>query len=185
MSSLILRLRDFWTNLSAREQILVGAVASMSIFALLYFGIIIPIADYANRASERIVSIEQQINAMQRLRSEHAEIQSRLFGVEERIRNQRGQPNIRTLLETLAKQSEVRIDSMEERQAGKNDHYVETKVEVALKDISLSQAITYLHNIEASDQQLSVKSLRIKGRNSASDEQTLDVTFSVSSFEAI
>jgi hypothetical protein len=70
---------------------------------------------------------------------------------------------------------------MEERQAGKNDQYVETKVEVSLKNVSLSQTITYLHKIESASQQLSVKSLRIKGRQDKS--QLLDVTFSVSSFE--
>jgi len=70
---------------------------------------------------------------------------------------------------------------MEERQAGKDDHYIETKVEVALKNVTLNQAVKYLENIESANRQLSVKSLRIKGRQDRS--QLLDVTFSVSSFE--
>ncbi len=107
-----------------------------------------------------------------------------LTGVEERIQNQRGRQNIRTLLESLAKKSSVRIASMEERQAGKNDHYVETKVEVSLKGVSLNQTIKYLHNIEDSDQQLSVKGLRIRSKKKAEDAETLDVTFFVSSYRA-
>ena len=75
---------------------------------------------------------------------------------------------------------------MEERQAGKNDHYVETRGdEVTLKNVSLSQTIKYLHNIEESDQQLSVKGLRIKARKAGAESQLLDITFSVSSFQAI
>ena len=70
---------------------------------------------------------------------------------------------------------------MEERQASKNDQYVETKVEVALKNVSLSQTVKYLHNIEASSQPLSIKNLRIRTR--PDNSQLLDVTFSVSSFE--
>jgi type II secretory pathway component PulM len=181
MSELVDRLRAAWDNLSPREQILVATAGAMAGVALLVFVVVMPVLGMADSAEQRVLSAEQQLVAMTRLQREYAEINSRLEGVERRIQSQRGRQNIRTLLENLSKESAVRIDSMEERQAGKNDHYVESKMEVSLKNVSLSQTIKYLHNIEDSDQQLSVKSLRVKGRSDKS--QLLDVTFSVSSFE--
>jgi general secretion pathway protein M len=175
------RIRNAWDNLSPREQILVSAAGGALAVALITFALVMPFIAMADRASNRVESAEQQITAMVRLQREYSEIAGRLQSVEQRIKSQGRQQNIRTLLDNLAQNSSVRIASMEERQASKNDEYVETKVEVSLRNVSLSQTIKYLHNIEASPQQLSVKSLRIKGRNDQS--QLLDVTFSVSSFE--
>lgn len=181
MSELLERLREAWSGLSPREQILVGSAGGMTVIAILIFGLVMPVLSFADGTTQRVETAEQQIQAMLRLQREYAEINSRLSGVEQRIQGQRGRQNIRTLLDSLAQQSSVSIASMEERQAGKNDHYVETKVQVSLKNVSLTQAIRYLHNIESADQQLSVKSLRVKGRSDKS--QLLDITFSVSSFE--
>jgi type II secretory pathway component PulM len=181
MDELLGRLKTAWDNLSPREQTLVSAAAGMLAVSLLAFAVVMPIVNVADRAHSRVDSANQQILAMTRLTREYSEIASRLDGVEQRIKNQQGQRNIRTLLEMLAKKSTVKIDSMEERQAGKNDQYVESKVEVSLKNVSLGQVIKYLHNIESAHRQLSVKSLRIRGRQDKS--QLLDVTFAVSSFE--
>jgi general secretion pathway protein M len=181
MGELVERLRIVWESLAPREQALVGIAGGALVFSLLAFVVVMPIVDVAGRATQRVDNAERQIIAMARLSREYAELDSRLRGVEERIKSQRGQHNIRTLLENLARESAVRINSMEERQASSSDHYSETKVEISLKNVSLNQIVKYLHKIEASPQQLSVKSLRIKGRQDQS--QLLDVSFSVSSFE--
>ncbi len=182
MKELLERLRNAWDNLSPREQVLVSSAGAAVLLAIAIFAVVMPILGMADRAASRVDAAEQQIQAMARLQREYSEISGRLQHVEERIKNQGNQQNLRTLLDNLAQNSAVRIASMEERQASKNDQYVETKVEVSLRNVSLSQTIKYLHNIESSPQQLSVKSLRIKGRSDQS--QLLDVTFSVSSFEA-
>ncbi len=181
MNDFASRLRTAWDNISAREQILVLTAGAMLLLTAVTFAILMPFFSLADGAERRVETAEQQIEVMRRLHREYVEIQSRLSSVEKRIENQKGQHNIRTLLETLARQSAVKIASMEERQAGKNEQYVETKVEVSLKNVTLSQTVKYLHNIESANSQLSVKSLRIKGRQDES--QLLDVTFSVSSFE--
>ena len=62
-----------------------------------------------------------------------------------------------------------------------SDRYRETKVQVVLKSVTLSQTVNYLHRIESSEQLLSVKSLRLRTR--AESPELLDVTFTVSSFE--
>ena len=58
-----------------------------------------------------------------------------------------------------------------------------TQVGVELKEVSLTQAVSFLHSIEASARSFSVKGLRIKTRPDQDD--LLDVSFTVSSFEAI
>jgi type II secretory pathway component PulM len=184
MNNLVQRLKEWWAGLAPRERILVGVSAGMLASTALILGIINPLLAMSGDSGSRIESAKMELERMIRLEREYSEIQARLAGVEARIKNQQGQQNIRTLLENLAQESSVRIASMEERQAGKNDHYVETKVEVSLKNVSLSQTIKYLHNIEASNQQLSVKGLRIRGRGQGRGEETLDVTFFVSSFRA-
>jgi general secretion pathway protein M len=181
VGELIEQLRAAWESLNSREQLLVGIAGGGVVLTVLAFTVVMPIAGMADRASQRVDNAEQQIVMMARLSREYAELDSRLRGVEQRIRSQQGRQNIRTLLENLAKESAVRINSMEERQASSSDEYNETKVEVSLKNVSLNQVVKYLHNIETSPQQLSVKSLRVKGRQDQS--QLLDVSFSVSSFE--
>ena len=181
MSDWIDRLRNIWDNLAPREQILVGVAGVMGGLSLLVFVVIMPFFSMIDGARNRVQTAEQSLMAMVRLEREYAEIDQRLSLVEGRIQNQGNQQNLRTLLDNLAQNSAVRIASMEERQASKNDQYVETKVEVALKNVSLSQTVKYLHNIEASSQPLSIKNLRIRTR--PDNSQLLDVTFSVSSFE--
>jgi type II secretory pathway component PulM len=183
VSDILEKMRNAWNNLSPREQILLAVLGGGLVVSIFVFGLIMPFTQMSDSAEERVANAQRQIQVMQRLTREHSEIEGRLSGVEKRIQTQRGRQNIKTLLENLAQKSSVRIASMEERQAGKNDHYVETKVEVTLKGVSLSQTIKYLHNIEDSNQQLSVKGLRIKSRKSGAEGQLLDITFSVSSFQ--
>jgi hypothetical protein len=77
---------------------------------------------------------------------------------------------------------------MEPQASPANDRYRENKVEVSLQDVTLAQTVSYLHKIEAANQVLSVKSLRVRTRPSsaaANPAQSLDVTFTVSSFEPL
>jgi len=183
VNELLDRLRDAWEKLSQRERILVGTAGTLVVVAAIFFGIVSPVMALADRAGTGVESAEQQLQLMTRLAREHQEVTSRLASVEQRIRDKGQNSNLLTLLESLASSSGVKVESMEERQAQANERYRETKVEVALKSVNLSQAVDYLRNIERSPQLLSVKSLRVKRRGDAS--KLLDVTFAVSSFEPL
>jgi len=183
MSEWLGRLRAAWEDLSLRERVLLGAAGGTAALVLVYFALVAPLRSVSERASSGVDAAEQQLEAMERLRGEYLEVAGRLAAVEQRIRDKGQNSNLLTLLESLAETSGVKLESMEERQAGTNDTYGETKVEVALDSVTLTQAVSYLHNIEASPQLLSVKSLRVKTRNDDSD--LLDVTFTVSSFEPL
>ena len=185
MSELLSRLQSTWADLSQREQVLVGAAGGLGLLALLWFGVLSPLMGVASSASSGVGDAEQQLQAMKRLRREYDDVQGRLASIEKRIRAKGQNSNILTLLEALAATSGVKVESMDQRQAANNELYKETKVEVELKGVTLTQTVDYLHNIESSQQLLSVKSLRLKTRNEKVAPSLMDVTFAVSSFEPL
>ena len=183
MNQLLAWLSTAWNGLSNRERTLVGAAVGMVAFSVLFLGIIQPIASLADSIENRVDAAEQQLLVMNRLRRQYDVVNAGLTKVEEQIRANHEQRNLLTLLESLAAQSSIRVDSMEERKAQEDEKFKETRVEVRLKSVSLRDTVTYLHAIESSDQLLTVKSLRIKNRTDKSN--LLDVTFNVSTFDTL
>jgi type II secretory pathway component PulM len=175
------RLRAFFANLAPRERLLVALVGVLAA-ALLGVLVVLQLLEAGDRLDGRVASAEQQLEAMTRLRREFDEVSGRLRAVEERVR-QGPSGNLRTTLESLAQQASVKIESMEPQASPTHERYRETKVEVGLREVTLAQAVSYLHQIEQTAQPLSVKSLRIRTRQEK--PELLDVTFTVSSFEPL
>jgi type II secretory pathway component PulM len=182
MNEWIAKIRTAFFGLEPRERMLVGGAGGLLAVALLYALILSPVLGLLSNAGTRRDTAEQELRAMTRLRREYDEVHHRLADVEQRIQNGT-QGNLRTTLETLARSAEVKVESMEPQASPANDFYRETKVAVGLKAVSLTQTVTYLHQIEDAPQVLSVKSLRIRNRPDGTG--LLDVTFTVSSFEQL
>ncbi|MCA9502088.1 MAG: type II secretion system protein M [Spirochaetaceae bacterium] len=191
MSELLGRIRVVWDGLAPRERLLVSIAGGSLVLVILLFGLILPVAGATANARTRAEDAERNLAIMQRTRREWDGLHDRLGTVEQRIQSARQSQNLLTLLEALAQQAGVKPTSMEKRQSGESERYEETKVEVALKNVTLQQAVDYLASIERADQPLSIKSLRIKrrpGRAGAGGEPALDlidVTFSVSGFKPL
>ncbi len=183
MSELWARISAVWDNLLPRERLLLSTVGVLFGCALVFFAVVNPVLAASSRAQKRVEAAELELAAMIRLRREYESIHTRLTGVERRIRENQDKQNTLTLLETLASTSAVKIESMEERNSPDHELYRETQVEVELKNVTLTQVVSFLHSIEASARQFSVKGLRVKTRPDQAD--LLDVRFTVSSFEAI
>jgi type II secretory pathway component PulM len=182
MKKLWIRLRTAFDDLSDRERILVSIVGALFVVLVIYFGVIQASLGLRGDAQHRLAQAEQQLKVMSRLRGEFDDVNDRLTSVEQRIQlGTKG--NLRTTLESLAQASRVKVKSMEPQATPSNDLYRETKVEVELKEVTLQQAVSYLHQIESSEQVLSVKSLRMRTRKDK--PSFLDVSFTVSTFEAI
>jgi type II secretory pathway component PulM len=182
MKKLWIRLRTAFDDLSDRERILVSIVGALFVVLVIYFGVIQSSLGLRGDAQHRLAQAEQQLKVMSRLRGEFDDVNDRLTSVEQRIQlGTKG--NLRTTLESLAQASRVKVESMEPQATPSNDLYRETKVEVELKEVTLQQAVSYLHQIESSEQVLSVKSLRMRTRKDK--PSFLDVSFTVSTFEAI
>ncbi len=176
------RLRAAFDDLSERERMMISIAGALFVAAVVYFGIIQTSLGLRSNAESRLTLAEQQVKVMARLRQEFDDVNERLTSVEQRIQTgTRG--NLRTTLETLAQASKVKVESMEPQATPSNDRYRETKVEVDLKEVTLQEAVGYLHQIETSVQVLSVKSLRVRTRKDKPDR--LDVTFTVSTFEPV
>ena len=188
MSELLRRVQVLWDGLAQREQVLVGFAGVAAGFALLVFGVVMPVMAATESAAARAENAEYELATMQRMRRDWDGLHVRLDRVETKILASRDGQSLLTLLESLAARAGVKPTSMEKRQSGESEQYEETKVEVTLKGVSLKQAVSYLASIESADQPLSVKSLRIKRRPSrargAKKEaaEQIDVTFSVSAF---
>jgi type II secretory pathway component PulM len=179
---LIARLRAAFTSLGPRERLLVGAAGGLLAIALLYVAVVNPLLGAISRAGGRREAADQELHVMTRLRREYDSLQGRLAEVERRIQSgPRG--NLRSTLENLAREASVAVESMEPQAAPPGDRYRESKVEVALEQVTLVQTVNYLHQIESSDQVLSVKSLRVRKR--PDNPELLDVSFTVSSFEPL
>jgi len=176
------RLLNAYNGLEPRERLLVTISGSLLALALLYVVVVSPMLGAAGRGEQRLATADQQLQNMQRLRREFDDVSGRLTDIEQRIRSgARG--NLRTTLETLARQANVNVESMEPEATSSHPVYRETKVEVGLHSVTLAQTVNYLHQIEVAPQALSVKSLRIRTR--PEQPELLDVTFTVSSFEPI
>jgi len=182
MSGFLNRLLALYAERLPRERLLIAVAGSSLILSLLWLSVVAPISRMAESGGRRIEIADQQLRVMERLRQSYDESLRQLSSVEERIRGVSG-GNLRTDLESLAKQASLSIDSMEPEAAPTHPNFRETKVEVGLRNVGLSQVINYLHRIETSERVYSIKSLRIKTRPDRSD--LLDVNFSVSSFEPI
>ncbi len=181
MKDLLARLRALFANLSMRERLLVSAVGVLAA-VLLFVLVVLQLLAAGDRLDGRVAAAEQQLEAMTRLRREWDEVSVRLRSVEERIqKGPRG--NLRTTLESLAQHASVKVESMEPQASPTHERYRETKVEVGLREVTLAQAVSYLHQIEQTPQPLSVKALRIRTRQEK--PELLDVTFTVSSFEPL
>lgn len=183
MSDLWTRIRAIWDNFSAQERLLLSTLGVLAGGALFFIAVISPILSATTSARARVEASEKDFEMMVQLRREYQTINARLAGVEARIRDNRDKQNTLTLLESLAGAANVKIDSMEERKSPDHELYRETRVEVSLKNVSLTQVVSLLHGIESSSRQFSVKGLRIRTRTDKDD--TLEVGFTVSSFEAI
>ncbi len=182
MNELIARLRAAFDNLSRRERLLVLAAGGVFLVFVLIVAVVNPLLSASSRASQRVEAAEQELRAVQILRARYDDVNARLGSVERRIRSG-PQGEIFTTLESMARASSVTVDSMEPRTAPANDDYRETKVQVILRGVTLTQMVSYLKRIESAPQLLSIKSLRIRTRSDK--PELLDVHFSVSSFEAI
>lgn len=182
LGEILARVRAAFDDLTPRERLSLWAVAAVLGLALVWLAVVRPLQGARADAEARVGRAEAQIGMMIRLRAQYDEIAGRLGTVETRIaRGPKG--NIFTTLETLARNSAVKIESLEPQAAPAGDRYVEEKVQVVLKAVTLRQLVQYLDQIESTPQLLSIKALRIRQR--ADRAELLDVTFTVSSFEPV
>jgi type II secretory pathway component PulM len=181
VNSLRDRIAVFVAGLAPRERLMLGSAGGLLMLVLVWLACVAPVLGSIRRAGLRVDTAERQLTVARRVRGDLGQLQGRLTAVERRI-GEGPKGNLFTTLEELAKQSAVKVESMEPQASPSQDRYRETKVQVVLKQVTLAQAVNFLHKIESMPQLLSVKSLRVR-THVDKKEDLLDVTFTVSSFE--
>ncbi len=182
IEELLGRLRTKLQALTLRERLLIAAVGMLAALSVFYFALVAPVIGASRDAYARVAAAEQELEVTRRLRGEYLRSSQALAGIEQRIQ-QGPSSNLLTTLESLARNSSVKVESMEPQTAGSSDRYRETRVQLVLKGVTLSQTVSYLQQIEGSQQPLSIRNLRLRTRTD--NPELLDVTFTVSSFEAV
>jgi len=182
MNAIRRRIRGFLEGLEPRERLLVGSAAALAVLSLLYLLVVVPLRNAVTWSDARLEQSEQALMQADRLLRKYEKVHTDLAAVEEAVQNgPRG--NLLTTLESLATASKVKVNSMQPQAGASNEQYRETRVQIELKEVGLSQLVKYLFEIEAAPQHISVKTLRI--RTLSNKPGMLDATFSVSSFAPV
>ena len=177
------RLRSLIQQRTARERWMVmlalGIVAFLAVNSLW----VQPLQARSDQVAQEIEMRGTQILTATRLVGNVRRLQGELARVEPLI-TPGETTDLLTLLESLAAEAGLgpeQIDSVTPKPPSSNDRYPETRVEVRLKGTTLRQLVQLLHKIETGRLYLIVRSLRIMTRGQ--EQQVLDVSFSVSSYE--
>ena len=183
MTDLLNRARALIRGLTLRERWL-AVFASCVVLALAVHSFwVVPLQERADALERQIDAEQTNLLRTIRLTGDVRRLQGPLGLVEKQIIP--GQKtDLLTLLETLGREAGLdgdQIESVKPKPPSKNERYPETRVEVRLKGTTLKQIVRLLHAIESARLYLIVRSLRITTRGK--DEQLLDVSFSVSSYE--
>ncbi len=182
MNALRKQVQSFIEGLNPRERLLVGVAGGICALSILYMLIIVPIQNGLAWSATRLEASEQAMQVADRLLLQYEKVHTDLTAVEEAITaGPRG--NLVTTLANLAKQSQVKVDSMQPQAGASSPRYEETRVQVELKEVTLVKLVKYLFEIESAPQHISIKTLSI--RTISKKPGLLEATFSVSSFDPV
>lgn len=189
MKTLFLRIQIQWRQRTERERWLLGGAGALLAVALFQLVVIAPLQGWVMRSDGDIARLEAELVRATRLAGDVRRLQGELSQVEERVRVAE-ETNLFNLLEGLAAATKVKnqLESIKPKKPSGNALFPETRVEVSLKGVTLTQMVDFLYQIENTDRHLIIRSVRIRrpalvGRFAKKGPPRLDVNFSVSSFE--
>jgi general secretion pathway protein M len=177
----IQRLVHLYRGLNIREQriIAIGIVFFSCLF--LYTFILDPLFEKNKLLKYQIEKKNQELSEMIHLRSSVVQDQDGMDRIKSVI-DQRGQGfSVFAYLEQLATRAEMKdkimyIKPQRETPVGP---FRESLAEIRLDNINLEELTRFLYEIEASEDLLYIKNLKMKTSKSAKDQGSLEVTLSV------
>ena len=184
MNELLEQIRDYIRQRSLRERWMI--VLGVCVIAMIGVHQVWaqPLQATAAELDEEIQTLELNLMKSEALVRSVRRLQGELSQVETVI-NSEEKPDLLSLLERLARLSTLepeQLESITPKQTSSTSKYPETRVEVRLKGTTLNQTVDFLYKIGDAPEHLIIRSLRITTRGK--EEQVLDVSFSVSSFES-
>jgi type II secretory pathway component PulM len=169
-------------KISQREKRLISiALAAIAAFLVYQFAID-PFLEYAARIQEEIPKMKRDLLTAQRMQSRYLALDKEINDIRQRLDQRPAEFNPHDFLSTLAQESEIlpNLEDIKLDATEINELYEEDVATVRLKNVPLEKLVSYLFEVENSDQLLTVKELSIKPDDKNS--LLLNVAFDVSTF---
>jgi general secretion pathway protein M len=166
-------------NLNRREKIFVCAGAVIVLLTLLYVAVIAPYSSLMSRLDRKIALRQEQVSEVAALKNELLLLKEQLLVAEKKVASS-GNFSLFSFVEQKVQgvAGKENLIYMRPKPATQQDDFEETSLEVKLEKISLQQVVRLLHEMEAADVPLKVKTLQL--RNRAGNASLLDVTLDIS-----
>ncbi len=169
-------------KISHREKRLISvALAAIAAF-LVYQLAISPFLQYADRMQAEVPQMRGDLLTARRIRTRYGALDKEIKEIRQRLDQRTAEFNPHDFLSKLAQKTEIlpNLEDIKLDATKINEIYQEDIATVRLKNVQLEKLVSYLFEIENSDQLLTVKELSIKPDNNNS--LLLDVAFDVSTF---
>ncbi|UCD85944.1 MAG: type II secretion system protein M [Deltaproteobacteria bacterium] len=167
-----------FSKLNKREKAILGGGSLLLLIILIYIIIISPF-------SRRIARLDELIETKKKEYGEMMKMKEKYLRVQERVKNIKPMPpkfSLLSHLENLARQSNVKIDSVKPGPTGESGPFKETITDVKIERITLDQLVEFLYKIEISGEYpLKVKKIHIKP--TYKNPQYLEVSFQIVSLQ--
>ncbi len=175
---------DFLDQRTPRERQMLAVMAGAIGLWLIYWLVLALLLNPLEASRKSVQARARALQDILIIQSDYRRIESQVAALDRMIRSGR-HGNVLSRLEMMANQAQIkdRITSMDPKSAPPNDLYLESVIEVRLKDVNLKQLVDYLFRIERASELLKIKRLRIKTRSD--NPGYLDVNFRVSSFQPL
>ena len=177
--TLVDRLSGWFSDLSPREQRLIGILAGI-------FGLVIAFLVWV-RVSDAFGGVRAEMERAQALTAEIEEKREDLsakFAAQAEKRERDPVPKLATFLEEISNRRAVPVDNYgaEKTIPTKDKRYAETSMEVKLKKVTLEQASSFLEEVENASEAAYTKQLELNlPRKDQRD--SFDVTLNIATYE--
>lgn len=167
-----------FSKLGKREKVMVGGGSLLVLIILIYVLIVSPFIKRIARLEELVDAKKMELREMMILKEQFLQAQDRV----KKIKPLPPKFSLLSHLETLARKSNVKIDSIRPGPTKKSGSYKETLIDVKIERITLDQLVEFLYKIEISgDYPLKVKKIHIKP--TYKNPQYLEVSFQIVSLQ--
>ena len=171
-------------GMSSKEQSIALASVIGGVLLLIFLPVTIA-SGTLHSLEKQIATNEEELQKIVREVDQYNRVQAELKGLEETL--SRGfDSTIATTLETLAERSGIKkhLDSLKEKPTQPSETFVQSAVDVRMKQVSLTELIDFLQAIENNpEKMLKLDQLEVKPR--FSNKQEFDASFTVSTYKPV
>ncbi len=178
-----LRIKSGFDRLGKREKIFISAGTVFVVCFIVFQGIISPYLEARQTLERSLMRKEQEVLDMAILQKEYLELKSRQSGVVEKLKLRNPQFSLFSYLEKQASAVKVkdRVTYMKPSNTELDDGYLESVVEMKMEEVTLTQLVDFLVQVESEEDVVVIKRIAIQ-KNKRTDD-LLDVVISIFTIE--